>query len=410
MNNRNVLYLSYDGMTDPLGQAQVIPYLKGLTQKGYSIQIVSFEKKSRLLQNRAAIEELLIQSNIKWHPLLYTAKPPVLSTLYDIYRLRSKVRQLLKEGPIELLHCRSYITSLVGLQIKRETQVPFVFDMRGFWADERVDGGIWNIKNPLFNSIYAYFKKKEKQFLQEAGAVISLTQNAAKEINSWPDFENLKISVIPCCADLDLFALNKIEQRNTLNELRKSIEINDDQFVVSYLGSIGTWYMLDEMLDFFVVLLRQKPNSLFLFITPDPSEKIYTAAKHKGLDTKYLRVTSAKRNEVPYWAALSSISLFFILPSYSKKASSPTKMGELMAGGIPLVVNSGVGDVAEILNDGANGIVLDAFDSQSLENACRQVDALLLKDPLHSIRCAQKYYALDKGVEAYQEVYASLIG
>jgi glycosyltransferase involved in cell wall biosynthesis len=288
--------------------------------------------------------------------------------------------------------------------------VPFIFDMRGFWADERVDGRIWNIKNPLFNTIYTYFKRKEKQFLNEAGAVISLTQNAANEINSWPDFENLKISVIPCCADLDLFSLNKIDHRSTLIELRKSMKINDEQFVVSYLGSIGTWYMLNEMLDFFVHLLHHKPNAIFLFITPDPADKIYTAAKHKGLDNKYLRVTSAGRNEVPYWAALSSISLFFILPSYSKKASSPTKMGELMAGGIPLIVNSGVGDVAEILNDGANGIVLDAFDSPSLENACRQVDTLLLKDPENSVRCAQKYYSLHKGVDAYEAVYKSIIG
>ncbi len=410
MNNRNVLYLSYDGMTDPLGQAQVIPYLKGLSQKGYHIQIVSFEKKSRLLQNRSEIDALLAQANIIWHPLPYTAKPPVLSTLYDVYSLFKKVRKIQKNGPVHLIHCRSYITALVGLQIKRKSKVPFVFDMRGFWADERVDGGIWNLKNPLFNSVYSFFKRKEKQFLLEAGAVVSLTHNAAHEINSWPGFEHLKIKVIPCCADLDLFKLNRIEQRDKLQELRTSIDIEDDQFVVTYLGSIGTWYMLNEMLDFFAVLLRHKPNSIFLFITPDDADKIHKAAQDKGIDKEFIRVKSSKRNEVPFWAALSSISLFFILPSYSKKASSPTKMGELMAGGIPLIVNSGVGDVSEIINDGANGIVLDSFDRESLESACRQIDALLLKDPQNSIRCAQKYYALDKGVASYEAVYKLLIG
>ncbi|MFN5317752.1 MAG: glycosyltransferase [Bacteroidia bacterium] len=410
MNNRNVLYLSYDGMTDPLGQAQVIPYLKGLSQKGYRIQIVSFEKKSRLLQHRSEIEALLENANILWHPLLYTSKPPVLSTLFDVYRLFRKVRQIQNYGPVHLIHCRSYITALAGLQFKRKSKVPFVFDMRGFWADERVDGGIWNLENPLFNSVYSFFKRKEKQFLREASAVISLTHNAAQEINSWPGFEHLKIQVIPCCADLDLFALNRIEHRQRLQELRKSIDIVEDQFVVSYLGSIGTWYMLNEMLDFFAVVLRHKPNSIFLFITPDDADKIHRAAHDKGIDKVFIRVKSSKRNEVPFWAALSSISLFFILPSYSKKASSPTKMGELMAGGIPLIVNSGVGDVAEILKDGANGIVLDSFDSDALESAYSQIDAILHEDPENSVRCAHKYYALDKGVESYVDIYKSIIG
>jgi len=27
--NKRVLYLSYDGLTDPLGQSQILPYVKG---------------------------------------------------------------------------------------------------------------------------------------------------------------------------------------------------------------------------------------------------------------------------------------------------------------------------------------------------------------------------------------------
>ena len=45
--NKNVLYISYDGMTDPLGQSQVLPYLIGLSKSGYSFDLISFEKKER---------------------------------------------------------------------------------------------------------------------------------------------------------------------------------------------------------------------------------------------------------------------------------------------------------------------------------------------------------------------------
>ena len=64
-----VLYLSYDGMTDPLGQSQVIPYLAGLSQLGYRFTIVSCEKKARFQKNREHIAALLAKHDIAWTPL-----------------------------------------------------------------------------------------------------------------------------------------------------------------------------------------------------------------------------------------------------------------------------------------------------------------------------------------------------
>ena len=48
--DKHILYLSYDGMTDPLGQSQVLPYIIGLTKAGYSFHLVSFEKPDRYNQ------------------------------------------------------------------------------------------------------------------------------------------------------------------------------------------------------------------------------------------------------------------------------------------------------------------------------------------------------------------------
>ena len=41
---KNILFISYDGMTDPLGQSQVIPYLQGLSKKGFQFYLLSCEK------------------------------------------------------------------------------------------------------------------------------------------------------------------------------------------------------------------------------------------------------------------------------------------------------------------------------------------------------------------------------
>src|SRR5688500_3495796 len=72
LNRLNILYLSYDGMTDPLGQSQVLPYLGGLAKAGHRIALVSFEKPDRFKSTRQIIESFCNQHNIDWHPISYT--------------------------------------------------------------------------------------------------------------------------------------------------------------------------------------------------------------------------------------------------------------------------------------------------------------------------------------------------
>jgi glycosyltransferase involved in cell wall biosynthesis len=402
-----VLFISYDGMTDPLGQSQVIPYLKGLSALGHQISILSCEKKQRFIQEENEIRNLLEENNIKWFPIFYTPSPPILSTLKDIWSLKKKSKEIILNHGIHFVHCRSYITALVGQSLKRELNTPFIFDMRGFWADERVDGNIWNLKNPLFSLVYNYFKRKEKVFLKEADAVVSLTNNAKNEIHSWQGFQNVPVTVIPCCADLDFFSYRNVNQPE-VSKLRNELGLNPGDFVLSYLGSLGTWYMLNEMLDFFKVLKTKRPEAKFLFITADEPEFVVNAAVVKGIDGNDIIVKKAKRNEVPVYCSLSSVSIFFILPKYSKKASSPTKMGELMSLGIPIICNSNVGDVVEILIDGGVGAVIDNFTNEDYLSAINKIPGLLEKSPQQNYVVAQKYYSLKEGVMKFNQVYENV--
>ena len=89
------LYLSYDGMTDPLGQSQVLPYLIGLSsKKGNEFTLISFEKRERYFSQKEFIDKICIDHNIKWVPLFYTKRPPVLSTLFDVYKMKHTAKKL----------------------------------------------------------------------------------------------------------------------------------------------------------------------------------------------------------------------------------------------------------------------------------------------------------------------------
>lgn len=408
--NKKVLYISYDGMTDPLGQSQVIPYLMGLADEGYSITLFSFEKKERLDKNHTLISGILTDKNITWVPLLYTKRPPVFSTLWDVSKMISKATQLHRSENFAIVHCRSYISALAGLNLKRKFGIKFVFDMRGFWADERVEGKIWDIKNPLYHLIYKFLKNKELQFLEEADYTISLTDNARDTIHSWKEIKGnpIPIQVIPCCADLSFFDYHAISPKET-SDLKYSLSIAESGFVVSYLGSIGTWYMLDQMLDFFKELLRIEPSAKFLFITPDEPKPIESSAAKKNISSDRLLIRQVPRAEVPLYLSLCDLSLFFIIPTFSKTASSPTKQGEIMGMGIPLICNSGVGDTDRIMEDTGCGAIVRTIDHEGYAEVLSKLDDILTIDRDRIRAGAEKYYSLQNGVSKYLFVYQTLI-
>lgn len=396
MEKKTVLYLSYDGMTDPLGQSQVLPYLRGLSEKGYAFHLISFEKPARYQAQKELIQKLCDGAGIVWYPLMYTKKPPVFSTFWDVRKMRLLAFKLQAQHAIQLVHCRSYISALVGLSLKQKKSVKFIFDMRGFWANERVDGKLWDLKNPIFKTIYAYFKKKEKLFFTQADATISLTHRGKKEIESW-NFGRSKhseITVIPCCADLKHFDITE----KTRNE----------PFTMGYLGALGTWYMLDEMLDFFSVLLKHKPQARFHILTKDDPKEVFEKASGLNIPVPQLVVQEASRNEIPVLTSTWDFSLFFIRPSYSKLASSPTKQGELMGMGIPVICNTGVGDVDTIVEQSASGVKVSSFSKEAYEQAIITFLNTTF-NPHHIRNGAQQFYDLKNGVEKYSAIYARLL-
>jgi len=407
----NVLYISYDGLTDSLGRSQVLPYLCGLAAEGFSITIISAEKPIAYKQGKSEVDKIVTDARINWQPIFYTKRPPIISTLIDIIKMRRAAIRLHKRLNFSIVHCRSYISAFIGLALKRKFGCRFVFDMRGFFADERVDGNIWDTNRLIYKKVYQYFKKKEKTFMTDSDAIISLTQAAKKEIASWrlQNVDNEKITVIPCCADVKHFDYNNVDSESVA-QWRSKLKIDSDQYVLSYLGSVGTWYMLPEMMDFFSELLKAKPDSVFLFITRDCDKIILDEATKHSVPTDKIIVQPALRSQVPALAMLSNASLFFIKPVWSKKASSPTKLAELMALGIPCITNSGVGDVDDIIRQNPIGILIDGWNKNDYKMAIEK----MLKLPTDAKTIARQQacdqFALGNGVAAYKAVYERVMG
>jgi glycosyltransferase involved in cell wall biosynthesis len=402
---KKVLYISIDGMTDPLGQSQVLPYIKGLSKEGYQFTLLSLEKPDRYDKYKHTIEAICRESNITWVPLIYHTTPRLIAKAYNRIQIFSTAKKIHQKNKFALTHCRGYASGEVGMYLNEQFQVPYIFDMRGFWPDEKKDSSQWPQEKWIYKKIYQHYKKQEKLLLKTAAHIISLTYAGKREIETWSYYDpSVSITVIPCCADMAHFSLTNAERKK---ESRAALHIPDTAFVVSYLGSIGGWYMIDEMFELFKIIKEKHKNALFFLITPGKPSLILEKAKDKGVSKDDILIKEATRAEVPSFMQTSDITLSFIKPTYSKISSSPTKLGEVMGMGIPVITNDKVGDVAEIVE--GHGIVIQSFDSNAFEKALNRIPELLQIQPADIRERALEWFDLEKGVAEYTSVYNAIL-
>jgi glycosyltransferase involved in cell wall biosynthesis len=193
-------------------------------------------------------------------------------------------------------------------------------------------------------------------------------------------------------------------------KLREELGISPDDVVISYLGSIGGWYLIDEMMRFCRMVADTIPKAKFLFISPHLHEVIEAHARKQGMDSGRLLVKQAQRADIPALLSLSTFSVFFIKPCYSKISSSPTKHGEIMAMGIPVITNARVGDVRQIVETAESGWVVNDFTDSSFRRVAAEMASGIPFDRNRIREEAIKTYSLDRAVETYRRVYEKIGG
>lgn len=406
MQLSRVLYITYDGLTDPLGRSQVLPYLAGCAARGHRITILSCEKPDRFRAGRSIVMKLCDEAGLEWRPLRYHRSPPVISSIYDAWRLKRAGAALHRSRHFGVVHCRSYIPSMAGLHLRLTTGLPLLFDMRGFWPEERVEGGSWKIQNPLYRAIYRYFKRLELKLFRSSDHIVVLTAAAKRQLLGRPSLAGRAasdISVIPCAVDFNHFPLATSRRAAA----REALGISGDATVLVYVGSLGSWYMLEEMLDYFRFFQGLRENAYFLFVTMESREAITAAAEARGLDLKRIVVRSATREEVPKMIAAANAGISFIKPVFSKVASCPTKVGEILATGLPIVANAGIGDIEDLLLATGAGGVVRQFNDVEYRKATEDLESVNLS-PEQIRERARADFDLDAAVAKYSAIYDSL--
>ena len=390
-----ILYISYDGLLEPLGQSQVLQYLKELA-KQHTITLVSYEKAEdwQDVSRRESLKKEVCQAGLQWVPLKYHKRPSAVATAYDILVGFLSCSFLISTRKIRIVHARSYVPSVVALCLKKVFGLRYIFDMRGFWVDERVDGNIW----PHDSRIYPVAKWFERRFLLNSDVVVSLTHAGVDEIKKFSYLKGTmpRFEIIPTCTNLKLFTRNEYKEKSP--------------FTLGYVGSVGTWYLLDEMLECFRILYQLRPGARMRFINRNDHALIKERAMALGIFLECIDIKAVNHCEVAKELSQMDAGIMFYKPDFSKKATSPTKLGEFLACGIPCLGNSGVGDVEMVLSNEKVGIVVNEFDEKTLRSAMEHLLAMS-EEPEIGDRCrkiAEKYFSLDEGVRKYDAIYRSL--
>lgn len=397
MSSQKLLYISYDGMLEPLGQSQVMAYLCRLAT-GRTIHLISFEKAAdaRKSQEWDEVARRLDDAGIVWHPLRYHKSPTLAATAWDMMAGFVLGLWLVHRHGLKLVHARSYVAGVMAMWIKKLSSCQFLFDMRGYWVDERVDGGLW----PRHGGLYKVGKWFERHLLRAADHVISLTQAAVNDMSGFAYLQDSmpEFTVIPTCADLDRFVPGRQP-------------VPPSPFVLGYVGSAGTWYLFDEVAQGFAQLLRIRPDSRLLVVNRGEHAFIRERLRQQNVDESAVEIHEATHAQMPEYLARMHAGVFFIRPAYSKTASAPTKLAEFLGCGLPCLCNEGVGDMGQIVGGEKVGVTLQTLDGQAFREGFMRLLELVAEPGIRErcVAAARCHFSLDEGAARYAAVYDRLL-
>ena len=389
------LYVTRSGLLEPLGQSQVLAYLRGLSAS-YRITLITHEKdedwsdRARVERQRAECARL----GIRWIPLRFHPRPRLIAPAFSMLRMARMLWREQRAQDAVLIHARSYLPAGVAMVVGRVTGVPFIFDMRALWPEEMITAGRLRRGSPVHRAV-AWL---ERACLRHAGVVVSLTEAAKDHLRlAYPaELAGKPIIVIPTCADLDRFvpATRPPERR-----------------VIGCLGTVlSGWFKVDWLAAFLRVAARQEPDTTFVLTTRDDPDRVRAAVDPDGTLGARLTIAPAASDRVPEVLQAQTASVMFFEEGLGKLGSSPTRMAEILGCGLPVVANGGVGDVARIIRDRRVGVLATGASEPEMTAALSELRALLA-DPDLAERCrrtAEDLFSLESGTERYLAIYRDL--
>jgi glycosyltransferase involved in cell wall biosynthesis len=391
-----ILYLTRNGLMEPLGYRQVYKYINILGRR-FPIFVISFEKSSgpnfekHLLEFRRNVEE-----KFEWHPIVYSRRYGFFSVIFGILTLVTKVATVCLRTKVTVLHARSYPAMFIGALLKPFFGYKLIFDMRGLWIDELISTGMF-VEGSFRCAI---LRRLEYFSLRRSDCIVVLTKRTIKFLRA----RYLLQKEEDCWLVHNTFT-DLTEFKPKLGTPVKSVEVG------VCIGSILSGWFDIELLCNWLRLVLSEIESEFHIITSDDIPSLVAEFKIRGINSSNLKIYSVEPSAVP--EVLKNFSygvMFYRQGLISELARAPTRLGEYFACGLPVVASSGIGDSESFFIDQRAGILIENNSDDCLRLAYTRLRGIL-RDVETALTCraiAEKHFDLMIGVEAYATLYERL--
>ncbi|MBE2249311.1 MAG: glycosyltransferase [Myxococcus sp.] len=404
-----LLYLTQDGLLEPLSHSQVVRVVEGLARKGWRYRIVSLEKEKDLADSRrvSALRARLADVGVQWDFEAFDWSQSSLAAGRNLGTLVSRAVELARAEKVSAIHARAYVPAVAALAAWNATGLPWIFDARGFWIDERLEEGRW-FTTPLRLGIA---RGLEHQLFTTASGVVTLTELQAREVEErFRPLGRRSVACITTTADYTDFV-----RRPTSALKRVPAELVDrlsKKRVISIIGSINRSYLVDETIDLARRILAKSRQAHLLVLSAQRDEyaRRLTAL---GVPLERVTITRAEHDAMPEWLSLVEWCLLVLNPSSpAKRASMPTKLGELFASGVRPIQYGCNDEVSDWVRRAGTGLVLASVESAELERAAEFVAESATLDERSFARARNVtagHFSLAAGVEKYHRLLAQVL-
>ncbi len=370
MDNYNLTYVTIDSLSEGVGSSQITPLLTRLAQSGLRINLISYEK----FQPRNDLLEHYKSLGIDWN-IQHFGSHGLIGAAQRLNGLRREISNT------EIIHARSDIPAVSGVVSQ---EAPVLWDVRSLWADQKV-----LIQDNFTNSaLYRSYRALETVAASKSLAMSTLT-SAVVPILEQRQKKLPKIrTVVPTAVDLDRFKV--------FANFPKTIR-------VLFSGTYNEYYDL-ELSAMFLSELRRLVSLETHWARPLESNR-----SHLGVgEEKVIPVLQENMAQlIPRYSFGISVCKLNAGPSLS--AAMPTKIGEFLACGRPIVVNKGLGDMDQFIKEFDAGVILDGGVENLGESAKSLVSLLSDSDTPNRCRAlAEKHFNIDVGASRYLDVYRQI--
>jgi glycosyltransferase involved in cell wall biosynthesis len=395
--NQNILFITWDGPQTSYMEGLFMPILSEVQNKANcTIHVIQFTWGTK---ERTDITKNIAKAlNIKYTSRPIIRKPIVtLGNLLTLFKGVKYLKEYIKENNIDVVMPRSTMPSIMINRIKNRN-FKLLFDADGLPLEERVDfSGL-----SRSSSLYRFFKKEETKMLLQADRVITRSQKAIDiHLKTIHNKNPEKFSVVFNGRNTDFFKPND----SIKSQFRKELNINPNNKVFVYCGSLGPQYGWDEMMTIFQNYQQKHTDAIFLILTGN----IEFAQQRIPTDlSENIIVKKVAFEDVPKYLNTADVAFAIREPKYSMQGVAPIKLGEYLLMGIPTIASAGIGDSEELMNQVPNSFLFHHDNPNAIDEALLFVENLSEINHQKIREFGINFFSIEKSAESYIQSFNKL--